>query len=200
MLTFTQITENPTLLDSYRWDSFVEVSCTYCGTPHLKNKEKLRRALKLGQQGVYCSVSCSRKHLHERAISKRGGVTGRFCKECGEWKPLTQMGNAGKQKTCNTCWEKRPLQKFNGYRRAATKRGWSFKVTYEQFMSFWQKPCVYCGEDIETIGMDRMDNEKGYEISNIVPCCTWCNYAKRQLSREMFLAKCRAVAAMHPTP
>jgi hypothetical protein len=36
-------------------------------------------------------------------------------------------------------------------------------------------------------GLDRVDNTKGYIISNIVSCCGQCNRAKGILSQEEFL-------------
>jgi hypothetical protein len=35
-------------------------------------------------------------------------------------------------------------------------------------------------------GIDRVDSERGYQISNIVPCCSICNYAKSNLSQQDF--------------
>ena len=40
------------------------------------------------------------------------------------------------------------------------------------------KPCVYCG-DTERIGCDRIDNSKGHIMDNVVPCCTGCNWIRR---------------------
>ena len=39
------------------------------------------------------------------------------------------------------------------------------------------KPCVYCG-DTKRIGADRIDNEQGHIIGNVVPCCYECNCAR----------------------
>lgn len=35
-------------------------------------------------------------------------------------------------------------------------------------------------------GIDRIMNEKGYSISNCVPCCTTCNMMKKALTEEEF--------------
>ena len=35
-------------------------------------------------------------------------------------------------------------------------------------------------------GIDRIDNNKGYTIDNIVPCCAKCNYAKGKLTLQEF--------------
>ena len=71
-----------------------------------------------------------------------------------------------------------PAGKLSSYKRGAKQRGHEFRLTREQFESFWQKPCTYCGTDIETIGLDRMDSSKGYTMENVTPCCFGCNARK----------------------
>jgi hypothetical protein len=36
-------------------------------------------------------------------------------------------------------------------------------------------------------GLDRVDNGKGYEIDNVVPCCKECNYAKCDRTQKDFV-------------
>ena len=79
------------------------------------------------------------------------------------------------------------------YRGSARKRGLEFTLTMEQFMTFWQKPCHYCGAEIKTIGLDRVDNSVGYVFENIVPCHYRCNLMKSNLTQEEFFAACEAV-------
>lgn len=40
-----------------------------------------------------------------------------------------------------------------------------------------ENPCIYCGGKLPLygLGLDRLDNSKGYERGNCVPCCTICN-------------------------
>ena len=54
-------------------------------------------------------------------------------------------------------------------------------------MEMWQKPCYYCGSIIETVGVDRVDNNKGYTLDNVVPCCSKCNYMKNSNTEKEFL-------------
>jgi hypothetical protein len=37
-------------------------------------------------------------------------------------------------------------------------------------------------------GIDRRDNAKGYTIDNCLPCCENCNYIKRDIPYEDFMA------------
>ena len=87
-----------------------------------------------------------------------------------------------------------PKGKFNSYKKNARARGLNFNITFEQFMWYWQKPCRYCGELIDTIGIDRIDSKIGYEIGNIGPCCCWCNRMKMDHGDAEFLEKCKKVA------
>lgn len=86
-------------------------------------------------------------------------------------------------------------RRFADYKCSAKKRGHSFELTFEQFISFWKKPCAYGGCVIETIGLDRVDNLKGYTMKNIVPCCKIHNKMKRDLSREEFIFMCQKAAS-----
>ena len=61
-------------------------------------------------------------------------------------------------------------------------------------MTFWQEPCKYCGDNIETIGLDRINNNIGYNKKNLVSCCSICNYAKRKMDKDKFINHCKKVA------
>jgi len=80
-----------------------------------------------------------------------------------------------------------PSGRYHSYMSAARKRGKHFDLTYEQFFAFWQKHCSYCGDTINTIGLDRVDNSQGYTISNVASCCTTCNSMKRDLATNDFI-------------
>jgi hypothetical protein len=74
--------------------------------------------------------------------------------------------------------------KFTAYKTAAKRRNFEFTLSKEQFSLFWQQPCFYCGSEILTIGIDRVDNELGYISENCVSCCPDCNMLKRGYSLE----------------
>lgn len=80
------------------------------------------------------------------------------------------------------------------YKDGAKRRGIDFALTKDQFSTFWKKPCFYCGDNIETIGLDRIDNSTGYTVKNIVPCCSICNKMKLGSSQEDFFERCGRIA------
>ena len=73
-----------------------------------------------------------------------------------------------------------PEFKYKQYITNAKKRNINFSLSLEYFINnFWKKTCFYCGNLIETAGVDRMDSSKGYEQDNCVPCCEHCNMMKQ---------------------
>ncbi len=87
---------------------------------------------------------------------------------------------------------------FIAYRNNSKSRKIPWNLTEEQFIIFDKKPCFYCGCPMKKIGLDRVNNAIGYEVGNVVPCCTKCNLAKRSLSQAEFLELCRKIAIKHP--
>jgi len=79
--------------------------------------------------------------------------------------------------------------KLAEYRSNSKTRGIPFLLTEEQFGGFWQVPCHYCGAEIETIGLDRVDNYGPYHIDNVVSCCWPCNESKHTSMLEEWLEK-----------
>lgn len=86
-------------------------------------------------------------------------------------------------------WHQSPIGKYKAYRDGARKRNIDFNITLEEFSTFWQNDCSYCGLSISTIGLDRVDSSIGYNIDNIVSCCSRCNEMKMDSSREAWMDK-----------
>ena len=85
-------------------------------------------------------------------------------------------------------------RKYKSYKYGAKSRGHDFELSIKQFEEYWQQPCSYCGDEIETIGLDRVDNKQGYNIENIVPCCFPCNRMKGTMDRDDFIGRCDKIA------
>lgn len=89
---------------------------------------------------------------------------------------------------------------YNSYKHHAEKRGYCFELNNEDFNLITSKNCHYCGRIPEQVGynktktncvlyngIDRVDNNCGYTLDNIVPCCKHCNRAKMSLTKDQFL-------------
>jgi hypothetical protein len=90
---------------------------------------------------------------------------------------------------------RRPYGSFSKYRSNANERGIEFSLVLEDFVRMWRKPCSYCGDEISTIGLDRVNSFSGYARDNVVPCCKTCNVAKMRMSRNAYLEHCLKVVA-----
>jgi hypothetical protein len=86
-----------------------------------------------------------------------------------------------------------PLGRFNWYQSQAKIRKIPFKIEYGSFIKYWQKSCSYCGSVINTIGLDRINNNLGYIEGNINSCCKICNSMKAEMSFDHFISKCENI-------
>jgi hypothetical protein len=94
-----------------------------------------------------------------------------------------------------------PAQKelYSSYKKGAENRGLHFELSAHYFKIITSKPCIYCGvppmqskkankHKYTYNGIDRVDNSIGYTVSNCVPCCGTCNYAKRAMPYSEWMA------------
>lgn len=86
------------------------------------------------------------------------------------------------------------------------KRKHVTELTFEQVKTLiFTKKCFYCersidevgtvyrrplddGREIKRLGIDRVDNTKGYLVNNVVVCCTQCNSIKKAYSINSLLS------------
>lgn len=67
---------------------------------------------------------------------------------------------------------------LSAYRCKDKKHGWITNITNEYLRDVIENgKCFYCG-DTHNLGLDRIDNSRGHEIGNVVPCCYECNVAR----------------------
>lgn len=90
---------------------------------------------------------------------------------------------------------------WHTYKYHAERRNYIWKLTKKQVEEIIIQVCHYCGvensnvfkgrgagyKDFHYNGIDRVNNNLGYTIDNIVPCCYTCNMTKRTSSKEEFL-------------
>jgi hypothetical protein len=96
------------------------------------------------------------------------------------------------------------------YKQNADRRNLTFDLTPDQFYNLTQCDCYYCDSPprqkrvykngIQAYlfnGIDRIDNDVGYILSNCVPCCKRCNYAKRGLTPSQFMDMIKTIYEKH---
>ena len=89
---------------------------------------------------------------------------------------------------------------YDEYYRSSWRRHLSFSLTLNDFILLVRNKCYYCstensnclslknGRKLYYNGIDRIDNDIGYQPTNCVSCCKQCNFSKRDLSVGSFLS------------
>lgn len=71
-----------------------------------------------------------------------------------------------------------PKRKYGQGKKSASERNLSWNIDYDSYLLLIAQPCDYCKCSLENMGgvsLDRIKNEIGYELTNVVPCCGICN-------------------------
>jgi hypothetical protein len=85
---------------------------------------------------------------------------------------------------------------YSKYKYRARKKGLAFDITNEMYNKMIQRPCYICGKEgnhLHNNGIDRIDNQQGYTITNIQACCSECNYMKRDYDMNDWIDKMRKI-------
>lgn len=93
-------------------------------------------------------------------------------------------------------------QLYNTYRNQAKIRSYMFDLSFEEFVNLISQNCFYCNKspqqqivkssiDGEYIllynGIDRINNDFGYQADNVIAACGQCNIAKKNYSFNEFV-------------
>jgi len=95
---------------------------------------------------------------------------------------------------------------YGSYKSRAKTKKLNFSLTPAEAKNLFTSNCYYCGAIPSLIykssyedyvytrvgnfiynGIDRKNNDEGYDLKNCVPCCKTCNIAKKAASSEQFL-------------
>lgn len=152
-----------------------------------------------------------------RRAQSKGNNAGWLCRcACGEEKVISAPALRHGQKSCGCDRGRRGQRKpgyvyklpagaaarnrvLKQYRVSARARGLEWRLPNAYFFILIRMACHYCGAPPSQIsktprgqhvhaGVDRKDNSQGYVPGNVVPCCSVCNHAKKDMTYGAFLA------------
>lgn len=121
------------------------------------------------------------------------------CAECGNERAVDEFyrdrsrprGRVARCKQCYSTKQRRsrgPRRLFTEAKYNALRRGIAWELTFDDYVAWiWGAPCCYCGDPKTPHGIDRINNEPFYVITNTVSCCKWCNRAKSSMTLHQFL-------------
>ncbi len=142
---------------------------------------------------IILNDNCYRCLIGNNNIDDCCNYCGKFCKNNTNMKCL-DCNKLQDKYYCNTI-----NAKLNKYKKGAYTRGHLFELTYEKTKELFLGDCVYCGKEsllnMKLNGIDRVDNTKGYTLDNCVSCCKICNFMKRVLTKQTFIAQCKRISS-----
>jgi len=119
-----------------------------------------------------------KKELPEHSFELiRGKWRSHICRYCRSKREAARTIRKRKIKFSRAWFDRR----FCRLRRNARDRNIKFELTFEEFCrirTYKNERCFYCGTTRGPFSIERLDNTKGYTISNCVVACWRCNKMK----------------------
>lgn len=179
----------------YAWEltgeqevALVKGTCFYCGST---TKDAVNGIDRMDSKGTYtlanCVSSCCECNLMKGCLD-----AGTFVERCGQ--VSVQHGGPGE---VTDAWRDTQNVTFNTYKHTASKKELAFELSESDFDCLVSGPCKYCGRAStgrHQNGIDRLDSSAGYMMENCATCCGECNVAKKTMSAEAFVEKCKVVS------
>ena len=163
-------------------------SCTQCLhkariRERNQNHKKRQDQTKCLDCGCILTKEVQAKGKHERLL--------RRCITCYTKLQKTEQNRPVRERNFKSEGFKNKNVVWNHYVKGAKKRKIDFTLTKTQFETMISEPCFYCAyhKDGEVNGIDRIDNNKGYLIDNVVACCEACNAMKGSQHPQEFIDK-----------
>jgi hypothetical protein len=142
-----------------------------------------------------CLCDCGKEKVIAGSHLRNGNT-----KSCGCWKKIFNKFRNRENKTPMMRCESSFNALLGSYKARAKKKNLSFTLTKEEFKNLTSSNCYYCGtpplqwhnrQNFDGYyiynGIDRVDNNLGYDINNCVPCCMNCNKSKGTQSQSDFI-------------
>ena len=133
--------------------------CYDCNTAAVEGKTRCKDHLERNKRGVV-------RYLK----SEKGSY---YLEASAEARRESQRKSAAKTK--------RGGGRFNYVRANAQRSGRKWALKRDLYEELVQAPCYYCKltNNVEAgIGLDRLDNKRGYESDNVVSCCVECKIGR----------------------
>ncbi len=92
----------------------------------------------------------------------------------------------------------KPKVRFDKGKHDASRRNKEWDLTFDQYKQIIKNNCDYCNNSIEKekgVGLDRLNNDIGYRLTNVVACCSKCNTSRnRNFTPEEWKIAMKAVS------
>ena len=148
-----------------------------------------------------CQCDCGNQKVVKSEELKSGDT-----KSCGCWNQEKRKERVAGLYSVNIKYTPQEASARAVWRKRYKDEG---DLPFEDFFRLSQLPCHYCSSipsttynaakddkkssqfakdngDFTYNGLDRVNSSLSHALDNVVPCCKWCNYAKRERTTEEF--------------
>ena len=128
---------------------------------------------------VYCKQLC-RKHYRALPNIKQKELEYRekYLRTLGHKRRVQKWNNSEKGKHAVNTYQKTIKSRYNFSKCRAKKQNKQFTLTLQEYEKLLSMPCYYDGASLLGecgVGLDRINNNEGYTLKNVLPCCGTCN-------------------------
>jgi hypothetical protein len=133
---------------------------------------------------TYCQSHLAHSSSQRRAKRRKNIELG-LCTACS-----LPVDHGSSNRKCRKCIEaflikrRTPERRYSANRWEAKRRGKTWSLSKDDYLRLVKETCHYCGLPNKVaygVGLDRLDNTRGYERSNVVSCCDICNTVRNDI-------------------
>lgn len=184
--------------DLWKGSDLIPAKCSWCSEEFEIKYGTLYNIIRRNTDGIYCSRKCAGSGRAYGTQKKYQLDGGKSCKRCGEFKKLDNFSKLPNppylRSECKRCHNFKPARSFSFYKDKAQREKVLFNINMEEFISFWNKDCFYCGASVKKIRIELIDLEKGFVDNNIVSCCMQCRKLKNDFKHAEFINLCLKIS------
>jgi len=149
-----------------------------------RKSDPVRSEIAKAKAKIYCTLYRAQYRdrvnlYHERYKSKNAD-------KIKEYRKLYRLSHVDKIRKDRSMYGDKLLSRYKSMIDGATRRNYVVSISLNEFSEVVSNPCLYCGESEKKIGVDRIDNSKGYTLENSAPCCKVCNTMKLAMTVDEF--------------
>ncbi|CAH6420233.1 Hypothetical protein MVR_LOCUS74 [uncultured virus] len=172
----------------------VTASCYYCNDPYTKLIKSVDRIdSQLGYTIDNVVTACIKCNVMKNTLNEPTFVL--MCTQISIYMRLGRIGPYA------DIFNDYIGTMYNQYKHNAVKDDRVFEISadiYDRMRHI--DPCYVCGREptpTHSNGLDRIDSDLGYTLSNTLSCCADCNYLKHNFRLDYFIVRCGNIEQIH---
>lgn len=160
-------------------------ACHYCGCASARGIDRMNNTLGYSRENIL--PACSQCNMMKMDMKYTC-----FLALCCD---LARHFEVPSHKVTMTYTVQRPT--YATFVRRARRRKLDVELSQDQVETIFCEPCYICGTE-NSGGVDREDSNIGYTAQNCRPCCSTCNYLKKDGTLRALHIKIMSISARHP--